>query len=52
MGKETLVSLLEEKNAKLKSIELIQDSIDLIKPFGKKAKNLIELTNYIISRKK
>ncbi len=52
MGKETLVSLLGKKNAKLKSIELIQDSIDLIKPFGKKAKNLIELTNYIISRKK
>ena len=49
-GKETLVSLLGKENAKKKSKDLIEESIKIIKPFGKKAKNLIDLANFIISR--
>ena len=51
-GKETLVSLLGKENAKKKSKDLIEESIKIIKPFGEKAKNLIDLANFIISRKK
>ena len=50
-GKETLVSLLGKENAKKKSKDLIEESIKIIKPFGEKAKNLIDLANFIISRK-
>ena len=50
MGKETLVSLLGKENAKKKSKDLIEESIKIIKPFGEKAKNLIDLANFIISR--
>ena len=49
-GKETLVSLLGKENAKKKSKDLIEESIKIIKPFGEKAKNLIDLANFIISR--
>ncbi len=51
-GKETLVSLLGKENAKKKSKDLIEESIKIIEPFGEKAKNLIDLANFIISRKK
>ena len=51
-GKETLVSLLGKENAKKKSKDLIEESIKTIEPFGEKAKNLIDLANFIISRKK
>ena len=51
-GKETLVSLLGVENAKKKSENLIQESIKIIEPFGEKAKNLIDLANFIISRNK
>jgi len=51
-GKETLVSLLGKENAKKKSKDLIEESIKIIEPFGEKAKNLINLTNFIISRNK
>ena len=50
-GKETLVSLLGKENAKKKCKDLIEESIKIIKPFGEKAKNLIDLANFIISRK-
>ena len=51
-GKETLVSLLGIENAKKKSKDLIEESIKIIEPFGEKAKNLIDLANFIISRNK
>jgi farnesyl diphosphate synthase len=51
-GKETLVSLLGIENAKKKSQDLIEESIKIIEPFGEKAKNLIDLANFIISRNK
>ena len=51
-GKETLVSLLGIENAKKKSKDLIEESIEIIEPFGKKAKNLTDLANFIISRNK
>ena len=40
------------KNAKKKSKDLIEESIKIIEPFGEKAKNLIDLANFIISRNK
>ena len=49
-GKETLISFYGVENAKKKSEELIKSSKDLLKPFGLKAKCLIDLTNFIISR--
>ena len=52
LGKETLVSLLGKENAKEKSKELIDESIKILKKFGKKAENLINLTEFIISRSK
>ena len=51
-GKETLISFFGKENAKRKSEELIKNSTKLLKPFGKKAQKLIELTNYVISRNK
>ena len=51
-GKETLISLLGIENAKKKSEELIDEAIKILRPYGKKAENLISLTNFIISRKK
>ena len=51
-GKETLISLLGKDNAKKKSEDLIFNAIKLLEPYGKKAKKLIELTNFIISRNK
>ena len=51
-GKETLISLLGKEKARKKSEELIADSLKILKKFGKDAENLIDLTNFIISRKK
>ena len=51
-GKETLISLLGKEKAKKKSEELIKKSLKILEKFGSKAKNLIDLTNFIISRKK
>ncbi len=51
-GKETLISLLGKENARKKSEELISNSLKILKKFGKDAENLIDLTNFIISRKK
>ncbi len=51
-GKETLVSLLGKENAKKKSKDLIEESIKIIEPFGEKAKNLIDLAKFVISRNK
>ena len=52
LGKETLISLLGKENAKKKSKELIDESLKILKKFGKKAENLINLTQFIISRSK
>jgi len=52
LGKETLVSLLGKENAKKKSKDLIEESIKIIEPFGDKAKNLIDLAKFVISRNK
>ena len=51
-GKETVVSLLGKSKARIKSEELISEAIELLKPFGSQAQNLIELTNFIILRSK
>ena len=51
-GKETLISLLGKEKARKKSEELISSSLKILKKFGKDAENLIDLTNFIISRKK
>ncbi len=51
-GKETLISLLGKEKARKKSEELISSSLEILKKFGKDAENLIDLTNFIISRKK
>jgi farnesyl diphosphate synthase len=51
-GKETLISLLGIDNAKIKSQELINEAIKVLEPYGNKAENLINLTNFIIERKK
>jgi farnesyl diphosphate synthase len=51
-GKETLISLLGKEQARKKSEELISSSLKILKKFGKDAENLIDLTNFIISRKK
>ena len=49
-GKQTLVSLIGKAEAKKKSKELINKSLELLKPYGERAKNLKNLTNFIISR--
>ena len=50
LGKETLISLLGKENAKKKSRELIENSLKILEGFGKQAQNLIDLTEFIISR--
>ena len=50
-GKETFITFLEKKMQK-KSLQLIGKAKDLLKPFGKKAFRLTEITDYIISRNK
>ena len=35
---------------KKKSNDLIEESLKIIEPFGEKAKNLIDLANFIVSR--
>ena len=52
LGKETLISLLGKENAKQKSKELIENSLQILRKFGKQAENLINLTEFIISRRK
>ena len=51
-GKETLISLLGVENAKIKSQELISEAIKDLEPYGNRAESLINLTNFIIERKK
>ncbi len=51
-GKETLISFYGATKAREKSQELINNSINMLKPFGIKSKQLIELTNFVISRNK
>jgi farnesyl diphosphate synthase len=51
-GKETLITFLGKENAKKKSEDLIQESKQLLKSFGKKADKVIHLTNFVISRNK
>jgi len=51
-GKQTLISLLGIDEAKKKSKELIDEAIDFLKPFGKDADRLKNLTYFIISRNK
>ncbi len=49
-GKETLISFYGKEKAKKKSEDLIEESIKLLKHFGKKADKLIDLTNFVILR--
>ena len=49
-GKETLVSYLGKEDAKKKSEDLINDSKQILKFYGKKANRIIDLTNFVISR--
>ncbi len=51
-GKETFITFLGKENAEKKSLQLIGKAKDLLKPFGKKAFRLTEITDYIISRNK
>ena len=46
-----MISLLGKEKARKKSEELIASSLKILKKFGKDAENLIDLTNFIISRK-
>ena len=50
-GKETLISLMGKEKARKSPEELIANSLKILKKFGKDAENLINLTNFIISRK-
>ena len=49
---EAARAAVQIENAKKKSQDLIEESIKIIEPFGEKAKNLIDLANFIISRNK
>ncbi len=49
-GKETLISFLGKENAKKKSEDLIQNSKQILKSYGKRADRIIDLTNFVISR--
>ena len=51
-GKETLITLMGKDKARKKSQDLINKSIKILEKFGRKAQNLIDLTNFIISRRK
>ena len=50
-GKETLISYLGKEDAKKKSEDLINDSKQILKFYGKRANRIIDLTNFVISRK-
>ena len=49
-GKETLISYLGKEDAKKKSEDLINDSKEILKFYGKRANRIIDLTNFVISR--
>ena len=49
-GKETLISHLGKEDAKKKSEDLINDSKQILKLYGKRANRIIDLTNFVISR--
>ena len=49
-GKQTFITQLGVVEAKKKAKSLIDESIELIKKFGDKSKNLIKITNLIINR--
>ena len=49
-GKGTLISFFGKDNAKKKSKDLINNSKKILKPYGKKAKRIIDLTNFVITR--
>ena len=49
-GKETLISYLGKEDAKKKSEDLIHDSKQILKFYGKRANRIIDLTNFVISR--
>ncbi len=49
-GKETLISFLGKEDAKKKSEDLIHNSKQILKSYGKKANRIIDLTNFVISR--
>ena len=50
-GKETLISFLGKEDAKKKSEDLINNSQKILKFYGKRANRIIDLTNFVISRK-
>ena len=50
-GKETLISFLGKEDAKKKSEDLIKNSKQILKFYGKRANRIIDLTNFVISRK-
>ena len=49
-GKETLISYLGKEDAKKKSEDLINNSKQILKFYGKRANRVIDLTNFVISR--
>ena len=49
-GKETLISYLGKEDAKKKSEDLIHNSKQILKAYGKRANTIIDLTNFVISR--
>ena len=49
-GKETLISFFGKENAKKKSEDLIYNSKQILKSYGKRANRIIDLTNFVISR--
>ena len=49
-GKETLISFLGKEDAKKKSEDLIHNSKQILKSYGKRANTIIDLTNFVISR--
>ena len=49
-GKETLISYLGKEDAKKKSEDLINNSKQILKFYGKRANRIIDLTNFVISR--
>ena len=49
-GKETLISYLGKEDAKKKSEDLIHNSKQILKSYGKRANRIIDLTNFVISR--
>ena len=49
-GKETLISYLGKEDAKKKSEDLINDSKQILKFYGKRANRIIGLTDFVISR--